>query len=230
MKVNELFEAAEKKARYKISWKGYHNNPKPEIHGIDHFCDDNGFTKEDIADIKDLHVGEEWSDGGPFDSIKVVRLTDGILKEAQKLPEGKDMGYDEDRKVVLGDVKVWLNAMNVDAALLADIIHQAKESPEYGFLTDVVKDISTAREQKNGTFTFEHPGATNSSETRYHVYANGQIRMSSLSGDNERTPTRLASPKPRLEPGRAEESFVGIYTNAFKELLKKANKVKRLQN
>jgi len=145
-----------------------------------------------------------------------------------ELLEGKDIGYDEERKVVLGDVKVWLKNMDVTPEKLVHIIKLAKETPEYDALTSVVKDISTRLEQKNGTFSFEHP-RRDKSETKYHVYANGQIRMSYMLGD-KRTPTRLVSPKPELRAGQAEESFVHIYVNAFKELLKKAKKVKATES
>ncbi len=83
MKVAELLtEAGEKKARYKISWEGYHGNPKPEIHGLDYFSDDLGFDKDDVNEIKSLSVGQKYVTGGPADSVTIVRMSDGPLKEA----------------------------------------------------------------------------------------------------------------------------------------------------
>lgn len=60
-------------ALYEISWQGYPNDPKPEIHGIEYFDTDMGFEKEEAADIAALSPGEQLTIGGPFDSVTVVR-------------------------------------------------------------------------------------------------------------------------------------------------------------
>lgn len=56
------------------------------------------------------------------------------------------------------------------------------------------------------------------------MYANGQIRSSSLGMWGKHAPTRLASPKPRVVAGSAVKSLVKIYDGAFKELGKKISK------
>lgn len=69
----------EEKKQFKVSWKGYPGNPKPEIVTIDWF-DGMGFD-DDMDDINALGVGEEHSSYGPFDSVTVERLKD--LKEEE---------------------------------------------------------------------------------------------------------------------------------------------------
>jgi hypothetical protein len=58
---------------FRISWKGYPGNPKPETHDLSYFDDDMGFDKGDRDAIDRLGVGEEHVTGGPRDSVRIVR-------------------------------------------------------------------------------------------------------------------------------------------------------------
>lgn len=153
-----------------------------------------------------------------------------LLTEAR---EPTDKGYytpayDAERKILIGTVKDWLARLKIEPADIKEAIKLAKQLPSYEALADA--DVTTAAEAKNGTFSFEHPSMRDLKASmwdgKYHVYANGQIRMSSLntrSGD--RRPTRLATPKPHIVAGDPVKSLVAIYNTAFKEVAKKAAKV-----
>lgn len=105
--------AAVKQAAYKISWKGYPNNPKPEVHGIAYFCDANGFDKDDIKAIKDLMPGEEHTTGGPTDSVTIVRLKkdraleEGLMTEGAYVVKSKDGVEKRFKSADSAEAKAW---------------------------------------------------------------------------------------------------------------------------
>jgi hypothetical protein len=131
-------------------------------------------------------------------------------------------GYDEEEKNIRGTVKDWMARLGATKEDIAAAVAQAKDLDSYAKLVSF--DKSTGTEQKNGTFSFKKPGAGHRDE-KYMVYANGQIRSSSLNSmDGEHRPTRLKAPKPRLVAGDAIKSLVKIYDGAFKELASKMSK------
>jgi hypothetical protein len=149
------------------------------------------------------------------------------LFEATRTPTDKGYytpGYDDDAKIVVGQVKDWMARIGATAEDIAEAVKQAKELPSYSQLKSY--DKSTPREAKNGTFSFKKPQRDEKTDEKYMVYANGQIRSSSLGGGYgseppKHAPTRLKSPKPALVAGDAVKSLVKIYDGAFKELGKK---------
>ena len=60
-------------ARFRITWRGY-GKTTPKIVGLDHFSDANGYDPEDIDAIRNLVTGEDWTNGGPNDSVTVTRI------------------------------------------------------------------------------------------------------------------------------------------------------------
>lgn len=133
-------------------------------------------------------------------------------------------GYNDSTKTVVGKVKDWMARINATPEDIAAAIKQARELPSYSQLKSY--DKTTPREAKNGTFSFKKPVRSEERDEKYMVYANGQIRSSSLTGydDNgaaEHRPTQLKSPKPALVAGDPVKSLVKIYDGAFKELGKK---------
>jgi hypothetical protein len=160
------------------------------------------------------------------------------LFEAKRAPTDKGYytpGYDEDTKKVIGLVKDWMARIGATAEDIAAAMEQAKELPSFSQLKAYNK--TTAREAKNGTFSFVKPhpvtyaGGRRGGE-QYSVYANGQIRASA--GNYQ---TKLKSPKPALVAGDAVKSLVKLYDNAFKELgkkmddrkAKKAGEIKKIE-
>lgn len=154
--------------------------------------------------------------------MKTIELLEGYYKP----------GYDAKSGNMIGTQADWMKALGVTKDDIVAARPKAKELPSYKKLLDLVKDISTDRLVKNGTFYFEKPDATH--KDKYMVYANGQIRSqahtsawgSSAISRDPQAPTRLVSPKPRLKHGDPVQSLVLIYDGAFKELIKKAAKRK----
>jgi hypothetical protein len=100
---------------------------------------------------------------------------------------------------------------------------QARELPSFSALKGFEK--TSAAQGKNGTFTFTKPQGRANSDEKYMVYANGQIRSSSIGmWNSDARPTRLKSPKPHLVAGSAVKSLIKIYDGAFKELAAKISK------
>lgn len=147
------------------------------------------------------------------------------LFEAKRVATDKGYytpGYDDEEKNIRGTVKDWMARLNATPEDIASAVAQAKELSSYAKLKEF--DKTTAGEKKNGTFSFKKPGA-GARDEKYMVYANGQIRSSSLNSmDGEHRPTRLKAPKPRLVAGDAVKSLVKIYDGAFKELASKMAK------
>jgi hypothetical protein len=136
-------------------------------------------------------------------------------------------GYNADDKNIRGTVKDWMARLGASKDDIAAAVAQAKELGSYSKLASF--DKSTAAEQKNGTFSFKKPNPKNyggrDSDEKYIVYANGQIRSSSLNSTaGDHRPTRLKAPKPRLVAGDAIKSLVKIYDGAFIELASKISK------
>ena len=153
----------------------------------------------------------------------------------EKYSKSTDKGYyaphyAKNTKHIGGTVEDWMARLGVESSDIKDAVEQAKSLASYKDVIGVAGDVTTAREAKNGTFSFQHPGSV-LKDAKYHVYASGQIRMSAEASQRwsaekgERRPTRLASPKPRLVHGDAVKSLVKIYDGAFKELASKAKKI-----
>lgn len=62
-----------KPASYRVTWRGY-GKTTPKVVRADFFDDGNGFDEEDIHEIMALGVGEDFTTGGPFDSVTVTRI------------------------------------------------------------------------------------------------------------------------------------------------------------
>lgn len=161
-----------------------------------------------------------------------MKVSDLLTEKVNRVETDKGYttpNYDAEQKIVLGRVTDWLARIGASKDDIKAALVQAKELDSYKAVAALATDTSSAAELKNGTFSFKHPGGTLRTAPRYHVYANGQIRMSTLNF-GERVPTRLVSPKPRLIAGNVIGSLVKIYDGAFKELAKKAEKaVKKSQ-
>ena len=130
-------------------------------------------------------------------------------------------GYDDEKKRPVGLVKDWMKRMGVEKEHVEAAMAKAKELPSYKAIAQ--HDDTTAGEKKNGTFSFKKPGSTNRDE-KYSVHAHGMIRSVSTGTFGARTPTRLASPKPKVVHGDPVKSLVSVYDGAFKELGAKMKK------
>ena len=149
----------------------------------------------------------------------------------EKLQSGAFMapGYRADEKTLVGSVKDWLDAGGVKPEHVKAAMAQIKKS-------DIFKDMQAAgmkyapspKKEDNGTFNFDvarHYVKTGKTvKGSYQVFANGQIRSSTLTGGGEpRGQTKLVSPKPKMVVGKPVDSLVKTYTAALKELLSKWN-------
>lgn len=151
-----------------------------------------------------------------------------LLKEMVALNEA--ISYDNDTKKLSGTTKEWLTAIGATKEDVAKAFASAKELSSYEAITSMTDDMTTATQQKNGTFKF---GRMDGVKGSYEVYANGQIRLSSFNDGagwgakdaNQPQQTKLVSPKPRLKHGDVATSLEMIYDGAFKELHKKLQKI-----
>lgn len=154
------------------------------------------------------------------------------MKVSELLTEAA--AYDNKKKQLKGTTKEWMASIGVSKEDIVEARAKALDLPSYKSLVKIVgDDISTDAMKKNGSFVFKR----GDDGEKYNVYANGQIRASSMetnagwtNGPIEKTggvnQTKLASPKPRLKHGDPVKSLVMIYDGAFKELAKKASKKK----
>lgn len=81
--------------KFKVTWKGYPGNPKPETVDANWFDDDMGFDKNDVKEILNLGVGEEWTSGSPMgqDSVKVVRIKESVQIDEKVFDDDKYTWY-----------------------------------------------------------------------------------------------------------------------------------------
>lgn len=77
--------------KFRVTWKGYGKVP-PKIVDASFFDEGQGFSKEQIKEILDLLPYEEWTDGGPQDSVTVVRLKKGAVSEGS---DSSEPSFDE---------------------------------------------------------------------------------------------------------------------------------------
>lgn len=141
--------------------------------------------------------------------------------------------YDNSTKKLSGTTKEWMAAIGATKEDVAKAYADAKDLPSYDALLDIVTDISSASQAKNGTFKFNRLEGVKGS---YEIYANGQIRVTGMNdGAGWNAPegteipyqTKLASPKPRLKHGDVNASLKMIYDRAFKEMTKKLLKIQK---
>lgn len=148
------------------------------------------------------------------------------LFEAKRAPTDKGYrtpGYNADTKHVQGTVADWIARLGATADDIKSAMTQAMKLPSFKAIEMYAS--TSPGEKKNGTFSFQKPNRDASRDEKYMVYANGQIRSSSIgTWDSVVRPTRLKSPKPHLVAGSAVKSLVTIYDGAFKELAAKISK------
>jgi hypothetical protein len=137
-------------------------------------------------------------------------------------------GYDAEKKVIVGDKEDWLARLDGTADDVVEARAKAMKLPSYKKLVKKAHDITNAREMKNGSFAFEHPGTETYDEAKYTVTAMGQIRVVVPNATGRQVGTqnraRLASPKPRVVYNDPVASLVSIYDGAFKEIIAKLDR------
>lgn len=152
--------------------------------------------------------------------------------KVSELFEAKEISYDPDRKIVMGDVKAWLKEFGATSEDVEKAIRQFKgtplvrnEMPKAG-----LNFFDSESREKNGTLTFYAIFPEGGKFGEYKIYANGQLRKQiAKSWIGADAHTRLVSPKPRIVPGNPVASLVRTYTSAAEELLSKWNKIKAAQ-
>jgi hypothetical protein len=125
-----------------------------------------------------------------------------------------------DRGLIQGSVPDWLKGMGVSMDDVHSAYGKVKASPEYKAILKLgVKDMSSEREQKNGTLNFigfietDRPGRKQ--RIRYKVLANGKIDVVAAN-DWHRSPR--SSPKPTVNPSDPVRTVFKTMTNALSRL------------
>lgn len=151
--------------------------------------------------------------------MKVIELLEGATYVRKP-------HYDEERGVMLGGQKQWLEALGATKEDVKKAVAEFKKSALFKKAEAAGLVYSaTKKEEDNGTLAFQQDGF----DGIYNIYANGQIRTYNGAGNwlnitPKTRATRLKSPKPKLVAGDVVKSLVSTYEQAVEEVIAKFKK------